>query len=384
MANMAEVILQCRHPQHCWSDTLRSSFAHGSSENLELVPSLCAKVSWNFIRHLATAVPLLEIDNISPVCRYIVQILSVLMACTWKNCVLLAAFWDRISIFHLGQTEHRSARGDGPLCAPHRALISFIWCSASEREKPGWIDWTSRFPPPHVEFCSVRSPRAPLRRSRFRVRHHTTYCARRSLSSYQPVMHTCCHFGANFRRCHMLRETARAAAGHSTFWRRTCQWVSHRAPPRLVALTSFTSYDADKRTQESELNRWKNRVFLILLGQSPPYRTPRWSQTFRRTICWLLWSIDVFLYETFGRKQIAVSSWNVSASCSLAETGPNLRTSLFVNRWLQITKLCTEANISILKQRKETLWVWEKNYRGMEFRPLGNILQNEMVSYAWR
>ena len=45
-----------------------------------------------------------------------------------KNRVLLAAFWVAISIFHLGQTEHRSTRSDGPLCAPHHALISFIWC----------------------------------------------------------------------------------------------------------------------------------------------------------------------------------------------------------------------------------------------------------------
>ena len=56
------------------------------------------------------------------------------------NCVLLAAFWDRISIFHLGRTENRSARGDGPLCAPHRS---------TER---------SRFPPPRLDFCSAGSP----------------------------------------------------------------------------------------------------------------------------------------------------------------------------------------------------------------------------------
>ena len=27
-----------------------------------------------------------------------------------KNCVLLAAFWDKISIFYFGKTEHSSAR----------------------------------------------------------------------------------------------------------------------------------------------------------------------------------------------------------------------------------------------------------------------------------
>ena len=85
-----------------------------------------------FIRHLAAAMPLLETDNISPVCRYIIEMWvmwPVLMARTWKNRFLLAAFWDnlKISIFHLDQTEHRLARGDCPLCEPHHALISYIW-----------------------------------------------------------------------------------------------------------------------------------------------------------------------------------------------------------------------------------------------------------------
>ena len=63
-----------------------------------------------FIIHIAAAVPLLETDNIyiSPVCRYIIERWPVLMACAWKNCVLLAAFLDKISIFHLGQTESTS------------------------------------------------------------------------------------------------------------------------------------------------------------------------------------------------------------------------------------------------------------------------------------
>ena len=35
--------------------------------------------------------------------RYIIEICRpVLMACTWKTRVLLVAFWDKISIFHLG------------------------------------------------------------------------------------------------------------------------------------------------------------------------------------------------------------------------------------------------------------------------------------------
>ena len=73
----------------------------------------------SFIHHCVAAVPLLETNNILPVCQYIIEICPVLTACTWKNRVLLAAFWDKILIFHLGQTEHCTAGGDGPL-----------WCTA--------------------------------------------------------------------------------------------------------------------------------------------------------------------------------------------------------------------------------------------------------------
>ena len=54
----------------------------------------------------------------------------------------------------------------------------------------------------------------PARRSRFRVSHYATNCARRSFTSYRPAVHTCSHFGARVCRRHMLCET-------STFWRRT-------------------------------------------------------------------------------------------------------------------------------------------------------------------
>ena len=70
------------------------------------------------------------------------------MACTWKNRDLLPAFWDKISTFYLGQTEHGSARGDGPLCARIALLLaSFDVALPSEREKPSWIDWTIEISP---------------------------------------------------------------------------------------------------------------------------------------------------------------------------------------------------------------------------------------------
>ena len=101
-------------------------------EILKSVPAVFAKLAWNFNFHpsLSDCSALAGnswTDNISLVCRYIIEIWPLLMACTWKNCNLLAVFWDKISMFRLSQTEHCSTRCDGPLCAPHRDLISFIW-----------------------------------------------------------------------------------------------------------------------------------------------------------------------------------------------------------------------------------------------------------------
>ena len=48
----------------------------------------------------------------------------------YKNGVLLAAFWDKISIFHLGQTEHSSV-------IVHSALLAAIdVVLPSECQKP--------------------------------------------------------------------------------------------------------------------------------------------------------------------------------------------------------------------------------------------------------
>ena len=135
--------------KRCIDVILRIERKQSYCENLE---SVLAKLSLKylqsylemFIRHLAAAMPLLKTDNISRVCRYIIEIWPV-RSCSdelhLKNsrsaCSVLGV-WDKISIFHnfhLGQfpcqTEHHSVRGDDPLCAPHRALFSFIECHAT-------------------------------------------------------------------------------------------------------------------------------------------------------------------------------------------------------------------------------------------------------------
>ena len=178
-----------------------------------------------FICHLAAAVPLLEIDNILPICRYIIEIWPAMMACTSKNRVLLAVFRVKLSIFHFGQTEHRSSRGDDPLFAPHRALVRFIWCRATQRTRETELNWLSNrdFPIHALRLLGW----FPASRSRFRVSHQATYCARRSLTSYGPVVLSL------LRACspppHAAWDHASVAAGPSTFRRRVSQWVSLRA-----------------------------------------------------------------------------------------------------------------------------------------------------------
>ena len=56
------------------------------------------------------------------------------------------------------------------------------------------------------------------------------------------------------------------------------------------------------------------------------------------------------------------SLWNViSVPCS--ETGLNQSTLFCVNSSIQITQLCTEVNISILKKNNQALWVFNQEWR---------------------
>ena len=96
-----------------------------------------------------------------------------------------------------------------------------------------------RFPFPQVEFCYVRQCQFPAHRYHLWVSHHATYCVWLSLASYQPVVHTCSLLQARSLQPHAAQDLASAAAGPSTFWLCTSQWVP------LIALVTFTSYGAD-------------------------------------------------------------------------------------------------------------------------------------------
>ena len=117
--------------KRCLEVILRVELKQSYFEILELVPAVFAKLSWNFNPSLSCCSGLVETDIISPVGRYLSWydlfwwlVSEKIMIAFCLHC--LAAFLDKIPLFHLGQTEHHLARDDGPLCAQHCALNSLF------------------------------------------------------------------------------------------------------------------------------------------------------------------------------------------------------------------------------------------------------------------
>ena len=200
-------------------------------EIFESVPAVFAKFSRKFCCHLVAAVPLLDSDNILQFCRYIIDIWPVLMACTWKKRVLLAAFWDKISIFHLGQTEHRLARDDGPLCKQHRALISLIWCRPTL-----WMQKTKLNRLNNPEFLLHATHALSFARlvPRKQIAFSSETSSNLLWATILDIISTSCAYVLSLRPACSLQpraeqDSACAVASPWTFWRHTSQWVSLRA-----------------------------------------------------------------------------------------------------------------------------------------------------------
>ena len=180
----------------------------------------------------------------------------------------------------------------------------------------------------------------------------------------------CSHFGARVRRPgrHMLRETARAQQQVPP------HFDGSRANGSLFAPAAASCSLASHRmtlTKECKNPSWIAReielfsIWLVLTLIPKHYSRFR---VFCQTICWTSWLI--YIYETFSRNKIAVSSWNpFSAPCS--DEGSNLRTSHFVNCWLKITELCTEVYIGITmvywNRINQRSGVWAKKYGKWNF-----------------
>ena len=250
-----------------------------------------------FIHHLAAARPLLKTDNISPVCRYIIEVWPALMTCTWKNCVLLAAFWDIGTKYRYFIWAERSTARCAVMVHSERriALLSASLNAAlpSEPEKPSWIDWTIEIFPPHVEVARV-VPRAQLAGRVFewaimqsiQVVRDDPYAARDRAA-------TCC---------------ARPRARHrrSLIILTVCEPMGLSLRRRLLLLASHREARTRERKIPSRIAR-EIEIFSIFAWLDPalvPEHNSKFRAfrcKFRHTICWSRWSINIF--ETFGRKQ---------------------------------------------------------------------------------
>ena len=75
-----------------------------------------------------------------------------------KKRVLLAEFWDKISIFHRRAMMVHSARRIALLLATFSKSPTY----KTRETELNRLNYSivSRFPPPRIEFCSVSSPRA--------------------------------------------------------------------------------------------------------------------------------------------------------------------------------------------------------------------------------
>ena len=230
-------------PLHHWSNALKSSFAKNWnrvavkfwSQHLQYLQSHLEI----FIHHSAAAVPLLETYNISPVwpvCRYIIEIWPVLMACTWKNCVLLAVFWDKIFIFGPNGAP-LGARWWCTLRAASRSYLHHLMSRyrVNARNRAESTE-RSRFPPPCADFCWVGSPRAgrvfqwaitqPIVRDD--PWHHIDLLCIRALTSARAFAAATCRAGPRARRHRSLNIlTAREPMGLSSR-RRSILLASHR------------------------------------------------------------------------------------------------------------------------------------------------------------
>ena len=252
---------------------------------------------WNFHHSLraAVTVPLLETNNISLVYWYGMEIWPVLMASTWKKlCSACSVQGQNINIF------------SGPKGPP---LGMLWWFTLHPTSRSYWYhswsrylvntDWTRRFFPLCIEFCSVSC--VFTCKWALPVSHHATNSVLWSLT-YWPVVTICSHFGAFANATYCARHCTRRC--------RSLNILTALGPSRIAPEIQIFS------------------IFAWLVPTSVIKHNSRFW-VLRCTICWSWRSIKI--YDAFGRKKIAVSLWNVvSAGCS--ETGPNSRTSLFVDR----------------------------------------------------
>ena len=132
--------------------------------------------------------PMLETNNISLVCWYIIVIWPVMMAdCSIQGQNIGISFWPNRAL--LGAWWWSTLRAASHSFTLHLMLHNLV----DARNQAEWTELSKvqEFPLHScVEFCLVCSQL----RLCFWVSHHATYCARLLLTSYRPIVHACSHF----------------------------------------------------------------------------------------------------------------------------------------------------------------------------------------------
>ena len=170
--------------------------------------SICKRHLEIFICHYEAVEPSLEIDDISPVCPYIIKKWNF-----WVACGSLSM--SRIQVEFFGWLVVALYLKQSFLQHCGRKSWCFIWWNSIQRGAQWWFTWHSAPCP-----CQL----------------HTWWV-------WEPKQY-------------FALDSAQAATGHSTFWQ-------HYNRSQSVQHISFISYGTTQRTQKVEQNRWENEVFAI-------------------------------------------------------------------------------------------------------------------------
>ena len=310
-------ISRCEKPLHHWRKALKSSFAKELKQSYCEIWSLHLQYLQSYLENFHPSLSgcsALAGNQQYITDRYIIEIWPVLMACTWKTRVLLAVFWDKISIFHLGQTEHRSERGDGSLCAQHRSLISIISCRATQwTRETGLNRLNNRDFHLHALIFAGSVPCTQVAFSSEPSRN--LLC-----TTILDIISTCCEYVLSLRRArspppHAARDRARGATAPSTVAQHfDCARANGSLFALSVYLISFTSYGwlENARIRAKSLEKLRFSQFLLdcsprnrHVGRNLVLKHDLRFWVFCSTICWFWWSTNS--YERFDRNKIAVS-----------------------------------------------------------------------------
>ena len=219
-----------------------------------------------FIYHLVAAVPLLETDNISLVCWYVIKIWPVLIACTWKNCILKFCLQRsgtnyRYIIWAKWSSARRCAMVHSACCIT-LLLASLYVVLPSECEKQSQINWTIKISPArHWVLLNERAITQPVVRDN--PWHHIDQLCMRALTAER--------VGSTAAATCSARQHAPHSRSLNIFPAQEPMGLSSRC--QLFLLASHHMALTGWRKNSNQI-AWEIEIFSIFA-----WLVPRWSQS---------------------------------------------------------------------------------------------------------